>query len=341
MPLPRTVTLRMAVGGPLWLRSELAPLICVQQCAVTITLAVAMQTPGCPASCCCCCNCTNERKRLVFVCAAWLASIVTSKHLNEKHGLCYHEAYHAGNVKVTTYEEATRDTFAEAGRPVCDLRIYPAGQELLATSMLAFCNSVHGLCSRNVHCVAGVQYLNLPIEQVSRVTSAHISQDTASPGDGSADQPDASLKLDNDLLQLQQSIDGVQLLVCCHGSRDTRCGKLGNELVTQLNELIHRKQLQSKVEVLKCSHVGGHKVKQLCDYCVQCKICYSGAQTTELNTCVQYAGNVLVYGAVSPCDGDWFGGVNKFNAAEFLDAVINAEVCGPSLHDVAVVLAAL
>ena len=25
---------------------------------------------------------------------------------------------------------------------------------------------------------------------------------------------------------------------------------------------------------------------------------------------MQYAGNVLVYGAMSPCDGDWFGGVN-------------------------------
>lgn len=41
---------------------------------------------------------------------------------------------------------------------------------------------------------------------------------------------------------------------------------------------------------------------------------------------VQYAGNVLVYGAMSPCDGDWFGGVNKANAADFLTAVINAEV---------------
>lgn len=42
--------------------------------------------------------------------------------------------------------------------------------------------------------------------------------------------------------------------------------------------------------------------------------------------CVQYAGNVLVYGAMSPCDGDWFGGVNKQNAVDFLNAIINAEV---------------
>lgn len=117
----------------------------------------------------------------------------------------------------------------------------------------------------------GVQYLNLPIEQVSQVTSAHISQDAVSPEDGSAEHPNASLKLDKTLLQLQQPIEGVQLLICCHGSRDTRCGKIGNELVTQLDELIHRKQLQDKVEVLKCSHVGGHKVKQLIDCCMLCK----------------------------------------------------------------------
>ena len=32
-----------------------------------------------------------------------------------------------GLVKVTTFEEPSRDTFLEAGKPVCDLRIYPAG----------------------------------------------------------------------------------------------------------------------------------------------------------------------------------------------------------------------
>ena len=41
----------------------------------------------------------------------------------------------------------------------------------------------------------------------------------------------------------------------------------------------------------------------------------------------QYAGNVLVYGAMSPCDGDWFGGVNSASAEEFLHAVVSAEVC--------------
>lgn len=41
---------------------------------------------------------------------------------------------------------------------------------------------------------------------------------------------------------------------------------------------------------------------------------------------MQYAGNVLVYGAISPCDGDWFGGVNERNAAAFLSGIIHAEV---------------
>ena len=45
---------------------------------------------------------------------------------------------------------------------------------------------------------------------------------------------------------------------------------------------------------------------------------------------MQYAGNVVVYGPRSPCDGDWFGGVNDSNAAEFLSGVLNAEVCGMS-----------
>ena len=41
---------------------------------------------------------------------------------------------------------------------------------------------------------------------------------------------------------------------------------------------------------------------------------------------LQYAGNVLVFGAMHPCDGDWFGGVNAGNAKEFLEALRTAEV---------------
>ncbi len=41
---------------------------------------------------------------------------------------------------------------------------------------------------------------------------------------------------------------------------------------------------------------------------------------------LQYAGNVLVYGSMHPCDGDWFGGVNVDNAEQFLEGLANVEV---------------
>lgn len=43
---------------------------------------------------------------------------------------------------------------------------------------------------------------------------------------------------------------------------------------------------------------------------------------------LQYAGNVLVYGPASPCDGDWYGGVTVDSAGAFLDALIGADVAG-------------
>jgi hypothetical protein len=35
---------------------------------------------------------------------------------------------------------------------------------------------------------------------------------------------------------------------------------------------------------------------------------------------------VIVYGAVSPCDGDWYGGINVKNCNAFLNALLHAEV---------------
>lgn len=171
-------------------------------------------------------------------------------------------------MKVTTYEEATRDTFAEAGRPVCDLMIYPAGMCYMLSAAQQRIRAYSFLfwpTSSLRHLLIGVQYSNLPIEKVGQVTSAHILQEAAVPDNEQADEAhvhSAHLKLDKSILHLQQPLRGMQLLVCCHGSRDTRCGKIGNELVTVLNEQIHQRQLQGRVEVLKCSHVGGHKVTQ-------------------------------------------------------------------------------
>ena len=36
----------------------------------------------------------------------------------------------------------------------------------------------------------------------------------------------------------------------------------------------------------------------------------------------QYAGNVCVYGPVSPCDGDWYGGLRAADAPAFLEALL-------------------
>lgn len=145
------------------------------------------------------------------------------------------------------------------------------------------------------------------------------------------------------LLDLQRPLSGVQLYVCCHGSRDTRCGKLGNSLVAVLEDLIQQHQLQNKMQVYKCSHVGGHKVNlcilvwfplQVCPVSVvsmlsmkvQTCSCAQPQPAFQIVHAMQYAGNVLVYGAMSPCDGDWFGGINERNAAAFLEGIINAEV---------------
>jgi hypothetical protein len=43
---------------------------------------------------------------------------------------------------------------------------------------------------------------------------------------------------------------------------------------------------------------------------------------------VQYAANVLVYSEISPCDGDWFGGINPDNAVEFLEALADVDFGG-------------
>lgn len=41
---------------------------------------------------------------------------------------------------------------------------------------------------------------------------------------------------------------------------------------------------------------------------------------------MQYAGNVLVMGAISPCDGDWYGGLRADDAESFLTALTGVEV---------------
>lgn len=85
--------------------------------------------------------------------------------------------------------------------------------------------------------------------------------DISSAAHDSNDREDVDSPAQPDpLLDLQRPLEGLQLYVCCHGSRDTRCGKLGNALVTALDTMIMQNQLQNKIQVYKCSHIGGHKV---------------------------------------------------------------------------------
>ncbi|KAK9810783.1 hypothetical protein WJX73_006819 [Symbiochloris irregularis] len=90
----------------------------------------------------------------------------------------------------------------------------------------------------------------------------------------------------------------LNIFVCCHGARDARCGIVGPPLCTKLQRSIRMRSLQGRMHVFMCSHIGGHKC----------------------------AGNVLVYGAVSPSDGDCFGGLNANNAEDFLDALLDLQV---------------
>jgi len=65
-----------------------------------------------------------------------------------------------------------------------------------------------------------------------------------------------------------EKLKGSYVFICCHGSRDRRCGVCGPPLVARFKEEVELRGLQGKVSVSPCSHVGGHK----------------------------YAGNVIIFG---------------------------------------------
>ncbi|KAK9091830.1 hypothetical protein Syun_026741 [Stephania yunnanensis] len=76
-------------------------------------------------------------------------------------------------------------------------------------------------------------------------------------------------------------LKGSYVFVCCHGSRDRRCGVCGPPLVARLKEEIDARGLQGQVSVSPCSHIGGHK----------------------------YAGNVIIFGPTADGEktGHWYG----------------------------------
>ena len=83
-----------------------------------------------------------------------------------------------------------------------------------------------------------------------------------------------------------EALKGSYVFVCCHGSRDRRCGVCGPTLVSRFRDEIKFLGLQN-VSVSPCSHIGGHK----------------------------YAGNVIIYGsnANGEVTGHWYGRVICLN----------------------------
>ena len=66
---------------------------------------------------------------------------------------------------------------------------------------------------------------------------------------------------EDDLMDAAATVlQGVQLFVCCHGTRDSRCGSLGPPLARRLQTVAGDVGADA-VDVFMCSHIGGHKVR--------------------------------------------------------------------------------
>ncbi|KAL5548694.1 hypothetical protein UlMin_003925 [Ulmus minor] len=90
-----------------------------------------------------------------------------------------------------------------------------------------------------------------------------------------------------------ESLKGSYIFVCCHGSRDRRCGVCGPALVSRFRDEIELHGLHGKVSVSPCSHIGGHK----------------------------YAGNVIIFGPNinGEVTGHWYGYVTPDDVPALLD----------------------
>ncbi|KAK4439686.1 Altered inheritance of mitochondria protein 32 [Sesamum alatum] len=78
-----------------------------------------------------------------------------------------------------------------------------------------------------------------------------------------------------------EALRGWYIFVCCHGTRDRRCGVCGPSVISKFKNEIESRGLQGKVSVSPCSHIGGHK----------------------------YAGNVIIFGPnmKKEVTGHWYG----------------------------------
>ncbi|GFP95027.1 altered inheritance of mitochondria protein 32 [Phtheirospermum japonicum] len=78
-----------------------------------------------------------------------------------------------------------------------------------------------------------------------------------------------------------ETLRGWYIFVCCHGTRDRRCGVCGPSIISKFKNEIESRGIQGKVSVSPCSHIGGHK----------------------------YAGNVIIFGPTvkKEVTGHWYG----------------------------------
>ncbi|KAH9607184.1 hypothetical protein KSS87_021250 [Heliosperma pusillum] len=90
-----------------------------------------------------------------------------------------------------------------------------------------------------------------------------------------------------------EKLKGSYIFVCCHGSRDRRCGVCGPPLVARFKDEVELHGLQGKVSISPCSHVGGHK----------------------------YAGNVIIFGCSinGEISGHWYGYVTLDDVPKLLE----------------------
>uniref|UniRef100_M4CF87 Uncharacterized protein n=2 Tax=Brassica campestris TaxID=3711 RepID=M4CF87_BRACM len=90
-----------------------------------------------------------------------------------------------------------------------------------------------------------------------------------------------------------EPLSGSYVFVCCHGSRDRRCGVCGPSLVSRFREEIEMCGLEGEVSVSPCSHIGGHK----------------------------YTGDVIIYGSNinQRVTGNWYGLVTLEDVPQLLE----------------------
>ena len=92
-----------------------------------------------------------------------------------------------------------------------------------------------------------MKYDSVPVSQLQDIVGRHLTVHDAEPEDAVMDAAATVLQ-------------GVQLFVCCHGTRDSRCGSIGPPLARRLQSVAGGAGWADTMDVFMCSHIGGHKV---------------------------------------------------------------------------------